>query len=97
MACAVAQVINVDSDDDHDEETEVCFGFMRGNVVGIRYYRGRVNNNEMVSLRREPQNPYDRNAVRVDNVYGVQVGHIKRELARALADVVDMKLARIEG
>ena len=39
----------------------------------------------------------DRNAVRVDTVYGIQVGHIKRELARALADVMDNRLARLEG
>ncbi|CAH3028213.1 unnamed protein product, partial [Porites evermanni] len=84
-----------DSDDELDHE--VCFGGYRGDIVGIRYYRGTVNNNEMVSLTREPHNPYDRNAVRVDNVYGIQVGHIKRELARALADVMDNRLVRLEG
>ena len=86
--------IVIDSD---DEENETCFGMYRGTIVGIRYYGGTVCNNEMVSLRREPNNPYDRNAVRVDNVDGVQVGHIKREQARVLTDVVDGKLARIEG
>ena len=85
------------NDSDDEQDNEVCFGMYRGDIVGIRYYRGTVNNNEMVSLGREPQNPYDRNAVRVDNVSGVQVGHIKREQARALADVVDHKLARLEG
>lgn len=84
-----------DSDDELNHE--VCFGGYRGDIVGIRYYRGTVNNNEMVSLTREPHNPYDRNAVRVDNVYGIQVGHIKRELARALADVMDNRLVRLEG
>lgn len=84
-----------DSDDELDHE--VSFGGYRGDIVGIRYYRGTVNNYEMVSLTREPHNPYDRNAVRVDNVYGIQVGHIKRELARALADVMDNRLVRLEG
>jgi len=56
-----------------------------------------VNNHEMVSLVRQPDNRYDRNAVKVDNVSGVQVGHIKRELARPLASILDRRLARVEG
>lgn len=51
----------------------------------------------MVSLVRQPQNPYDRNAVMVANVYGSQVGHIKKELAAAMAPIMDGKLAKIEG
>jgi len=51
----------------------------------------------MVSLVRQPDNRYDPNAVRVDNVSGVQVGHIKRELAKPLASVMDRRLARVEG
>ncbi|CAH1245828.1 HLTF [Branchiostoma lanceolatum] len=92
-AIGTATVAMGDDDLDH----EVLFGTMRGNIVGIRYYRGEVNNNEMVSLVREPRNPYDSNAVRVDNVMGVQVGHIKRELARPLANLLDQGLARVEG
>lgn len=56
-----------------------------------------VNNNEMVNLVREPMNQYDPNAVKVNNVAGQQVGHIKRELAKALAHIIDFHLARIEG
>jgi len=56
-----------------------------------------VNNHEMVSLVREPHNRYDANAVKVSNVSGVQVGHIKRELAKPLASIVDRRLARVEG
>lgn len=51
----------------------------------------------MVGLVREPQNPYDRNAVMVCNVYGNQVGHIKKELAAAMAYVMDNNLAKLEG
>ncbi|KAG8445328.1 hypothetical protein GDO86_010206 [Hymenochirus boettgeri] len=78
-------------------ESAVLFGCLRGNVVGLRYYTGIVNNNEMVSLQREPSNPYDRNAVKVNNVNGDQVGHIKKELAAALAFIMDRNLAKIEG
>ena len=56
-----------------------------------------VNNKEMVSLVREPHNPYDPNAVKVNNVIGDQVGHIKRELAKPLAYIMDQGLARLEG
>jgi len=56
-----------------------------------------VNNQELVSLVREPHNGYDPNAVKVNNVNGVQVGHIKRELAKSLATIIDRRLARVEG
>jgi len=51
----------------------------------------------MVALQREPNNPYDKNAVKVNNVNGDQVGHIKKELAAALAGIMDNKLALVEG
>ena len=56
-----------------------------------------INNSEMVSLARQPDNQYDDNAVKVSNVMGDQVGHIKKELARPLAYIMDQKLARLEG
>ena len=87
----------IDSDDDLDVDIEEPFGTFRADIVGIRYYKGRVNTREMVSLQREPQNIYDCNAIRVDNIFGVQVGHIKKEQARVLANIVDSKRARLEG
>ncbi|XP_066455315.1 helicase-like transcription factor isoform X1 [Eleutherodactylus coqui] len=80
-----------------DLDSLVLFGLFRGNVVGLRYYTGVVNNNEMVALQREPNNPYDKNAVKVNNVNGEQVGHLKKELAAALAQIMDRNLVRIEG
>ncbi|KAM3930256.1 helicase-like transcription factor [Leptodactylus fuscus] len=82
---------------EEDLDCLVLFGMMRGNVVGLRYYTGVVNNNEMVALQREPNNPYDKNAVKVNNVNGEQVGHIRKELAAALAQIMDRKLVSIEG
>uniref|UniRef100_A0A8C0B6A6 Helicase like transcription factor n=1 Tax=Buteo japonicus TaxID=224669 RepID=A0A8C0B6A6_9AVES len=80
-----------------DTDLAILYGTLRGSVVGLRYYTGIVNNNEMVALQREPNNPYDKNAVKVNNVNGDQVGHIKKELAAALAGIMDNKLALIEG
>lgn len=51
----------------------------------------------MVSLQREPNNPYDKNAIKVNNVNGNQVGHLKRNLAAALASLMDNKLVQVEG
>ncbi|XP_061492992.1 helicase-like transcription factor [Rhineura floridana] len=82
---------------DEDIDSAILFGTLRGNVVGLRYYTGMVNNNEMVALQREPNNPYDSNAVKVNNVNGEQVGHIKKELAASLAYIMDNKLAVVEG
>ncbi|XP_073530747.1 helicase-like transcription factor [Phyllobates terribilis] len=82
---------------EEDLDSLVLFGVLRGNVVGLRYYTGVVNNNEMVALQREPSNPYDRNAVKVNNINGEQVGHIRKELAAALAQIMDRKMVRIEG
>lgn len=33
----------------------------------------------MVALQREPNNPYDKNAIKVNNVNGNQVGHLKKD------------------
>lgn len=40
-------------------------------VVGIRYYHGLVAAGESVTLRREPTNQYDSNAIRVNNISGM--------------------------
>ena len=53
--------------------------------MGVRYYRGNATVGEHVILNREPQNQYDRNAIRVDNVMGRQIGHVPRTVAVKLA------------
>ncbi|KAM8804821.1 helicase-like transcription factor [Eudromia elegans] len=83
--------------DEEDTDSAILYGILRGSIVGLRYYTGTVNNNEMVALQREPNNPYDKNAVKVKNANGDQVGHIKKELAAALASIMDNRLAVIEG
>ncbi|XP_015230789.1 PREDICTED: helicase-like transcription factor isoform X1 [Cyprinodon variegatus] len=93
----LSQAIRTAASEQPDADGSVLFGQLRGTVVGLRYYSGVVNRGEMVSLVREPQNPYDRNAVMVTNVLGRQVGHIKKELAAAMAYVMDKNLAKVEG
>ena len=36
-------------------------------------------------IKREPGNPYDSNAIRINNVQGTQIGHLPRDLASKLA------------
>lgn len=72
-------------------------GFVIANIVGLRHYHGRINGREMVGLVREPLNPYDPNAIKVLNTRTVQVGHIERSAAAALAPLVDSRLITIEG
>ena len=40
---------------------------------------------------REPRNPYDRNAIRVDNLHGEKVGHVKGTSAQLLAPIMDSR------
>ena len=41
---------------------------------------------------------YDRNAIRVDNIHGEKVGHIKATMAKLLASVMDrQRVIRIQG
>ncbi|KAI3367556.1 hypothetical protein L3Q82_026400 [Scortum barcoo] len=94
---SLSQAIRAAASEEPDADGSVLFGHLQGTVVGLRYYTGVVNRGEMVGLVREPQNPYDRNAVMVANIYGNQVGHIKRELAAAMAHVMDNNLAKVEG
>eukprot|EP00762_Andalucia_godoyi_P000549 ANDGO_05357.mRNA.1 Putative SWI/SNF-related matrix-associated actin-dependent regulator of chromatin subfamily A member 3-like 2 len=80
-----------------DEDPETVVGSIKGNIVGIKYYVGEVNDGELVSLIREPFNAYDRNSIRVDNIGGRKVGHVPKDLAALLAPYVDSKEISITG
>lgn len=63
-------------------------------VVGVTF-EGRqqvvaqLSTGEPVWLTREPQNPYDANAIRVQRANGQQIGYINRALAAKLAPCFD--------
>lgn len=71
--------------DDSSDSSQWHYGDLHTKIVGVRYYRGQATIGEHVVLKREPHNQYDRNAIRVDNVMGAQVGHIPRNMAAKLA------------
>jgi len=88
--------VSLDGDEDEistqkkfREQNEEFCGKASGTIVGMRYYSGVVRAGEYVVLVREPCNPYDWNAIRVDNIAGVQVGHIKRQQAALLRPIMD--------
>ena len=75
--------------EEDDESNVVCFGNVELKVVGIQHYDGVVSKREQLRLVREPLNPYDRNAIRVDNQSREQVGHVSRQQASVLAPLLD--------
>ena len=60
-------------------------GILDTKIVGVQYYTGHATPGEHVIVRREPSNPYDSNALRVENVQREQIGHIPRTMASKLA------------
>ncbi|PYI15303.1 hypothetical protein BO99DRAFT_484618 [Aspergillus violaceofuscus CBS 115571] len=73
------------------------YGDLNTKIVGVRYYRGHATIGEHVIIKREPSNQYDRNAIRVDNVMGNQIGHIPRTMAAKLAKYLDGRSLLVEG
>lgn len=76
-------------EEDAVEDSNILIGSGEYLIVGIRYYNGVAHPGEYVELVREPNNPYDRNAIRVDNMSGDKVGHIKATMASTLAPILD--------
>lgn len=73
------------------------YGNLPTKIVGVQYYRGMANAGEYILMRREPGNPYDSNAIRIDNVAGAQIGHIPRRIAEKLSKYMDRGWLFCEG
>ena len=86
-AASVVDGVTVDSN--YMDEHEVSYGTVRVPVVGCQYYKGVIHAGELANLVREPNNPYDRNAIAVKNLSMTAVGHIKRTWAEVLAPIMD--------
>ena len=78
----IRQEIDLEEDFDDDVYANYqLYGIMNTKIVGCRFYGGRCVVGEYVKVRREPSNPYDTNAIRIDNVMAEQIGHIGRAVA----------------
>jgi SWI/SNF-related matrix-associated actin-dependent regulator of chromatin subfamily A3 len=73
------------------------YGDLSTKIVGVQYYRGFACEGEVILIRREPGNPYDSNAIRVDNVNRQQIGHIPRRMAEELSRYIDDRSLHCEG
>ncbi|KAF6820228.1 rad5-like protein (SNF2 family domain-containing protein) [Colletotrichum sojae] len=71
-----------------DGPARELYGNLDTKIVGVRYYNGYASQGEVVVCLREPNNPYDSNAIRVCNVMGAQIGHIPRKVAEKLAPYI---------
>lgn len=70
---------------------------LQAKIVGKRFYKEILNDGELVYLVREPNNPYDRNAIKVESINHQQVGHISAassfpNAAACLAPILDYTL-----
>ncbi|KAJ4483290.1 HIRAN domain-containing protein [Lentinula aciculospora] len=95
-----SQTSEIDAAEDEALEEEVrdeLIVSLKTQVVGIQYYKGLVGPGEEVILAREPSNRYDRNAIRVDNIGHIKVGHVPRAVASKLAPLMDSRMITVEG
>lgn len=53
----------------------------------------KVQQGEFIGLLREPDNKYDKNAIKVMNQHGMQLGYIPKDLARDLAKYMDLGIS----
>jgi len=99
--------VHIDDDEEEDaaatqgmteqQYTWTLYGVMHAKIVGCRFYNGYATVGEMVVARREPNNAYDKNAIRVLNVQGDQIGHIPKTVAAKLANYMDNRSLLIEA
>jgi SWI/SNF-related matrix-associated actin-dependent regulator of chromatin subfamily A3 len=92
----VNEIVGSSQDGAEGSEELTLYGELAGKIVGVQYYRGVANAGEHILIRREPGNPYDSNAIRVDNVAGHQIGHIPRRVAEKLSKYIDNRWLRVE-
>ncbi|TGJ86555.1 hypothetical protein E0Z10_g2257 [Xylaria hypoxylon] len=81
-----------DAEDDADAPQSPLlefYGTVDNKIVGVRYYNGIVTPGESIVCCRDRENAFDRNAVRVDNIMGSQIGHLPRTFVQKLAPYLD--------
>jgi hypothetical protein len=72
-------------------------GVLTTSIVGLSYHSGEAERGESVSLNREPDNRFDRNAIAVHNIADETVGHVSRDVAMDLAPLMDQNLVTFEA
>ncbi|KAF4587430.1 SNF2 family helicase [Ophiocordyceps camponoti-floridani] len=80
-----------------DEPATEFYGHLDNKIVGVRFYKGFASAGEAVLCSREPQNQYDSNAIRVDNVLHQQIGHLPRTVVEKIAPFMDSGDIKLEA
>ncbi len=67
------------------------YGFFVIPIVGIQHAKGSesLKYGTWAKAAREPDNPYDANAIRVDTVNGLKIGYVPRQHAKTIKRVFD--------
>jgi single-stranded-DNA-specific exonuclease len=91
----------------HEYETETTHNYHPGSrictrVVGVTFdgrqsVIARLSIGEEILLKREPTNPYDHNAIRVECQNGLQIGYLNRHLAATAAPFFDVHHQSVHG
>ncbi|KAG6007531.1 hypothetical protein E4U21_005832 [Claviceps maximensis] len=81
------EVLDLTQDDDGPPRE--LYGVFNTKIVGVQYYQGHASPGEVVLCHREPENEYDQNAIRVDNVMSRQIGHLPRQIVQKVAPYLD--------
>ncbi|KAK9240018.1 SNF2 family N-terminal domain-containing protein [Lipomyces kononenkoae] len=76
---------------------DVLLGVLDTKIVGLQYYHAVFRSGDIVNVVRDKDNPHDKNAFRVDNIDGRQVGHLPRDLAAKLAKYADRGIIQLKG
>lgn len=90
-------MLSQENGEENTSQSYELYGTLNTKVVGIQYYTGYATEGEFVIVRREPSNPYDSNAIRIENVRRDQIGHIPRQIAAKLAKYMDPGKVLVEG
>jgi hypothetical protein len=88
-------------------ETDISYDYHSGSricthVAGVTFdgrqsVIARLSIRENILLRREPDNTYDANAIRVECQNGQQIGYLNRHLAATLAPFFDAHPKSVQG
>ena len=74
---------------DHASDREIDTRVVGVTFEGRQAVVAKLHVGEEILLRREPYNPYDSNAIRVERLDREQIGYINRFLAADLASIFD--------
>ena len=72
-------------------------GELDAEIVGRQHHQAEIRPGEHLNLEREPANPHDKTAIRVENGRFQMAGYVPRSMASWLAPLLDSGKIRVEG